>query len=458
MAYSNRKQELPKVKKIIMNKTKKYITAFCLIASATVNTAYGQITYVEENEKNVVAKNENGNDEQIDMPEAMLQNIDSLLNQYHAKMYLQPDADCNMQDINPYFEPEVYKQRLSRLPTIIEMPYNDIVQKFIDKYTTQLRRSVSMMLGASNFYMPVFEQALEMYNVPLELKYLPVIESALNPTAVSRVGATGIWQFMINTGKQYGLNVNTLVDERRDPFKASYAAAHYLRDLYNIFGDWTLAIAAYNAGPENINKAIKRAGGIKDYWAIYPYLPRETRGYVPGFIAANYIMNYYCEHNICPMVTTLPTKTDTIMVNRDVHLQQVAAVLNLDIEQIKAINPQYRHNIVNGSTEPSPIRLPQTHISMFLENEDSIYAYQTEQLLTKRTEVVINDNDLNAGNGKKSRYSKRNKRSRSKSVTIRKGDTLSEIAKRNGTTVAKLKRLNKISGSNIRAGKKIRVR
>lgn len=423
---------------------------------ASVNTAYGQVAYVEENERKVVAKDENGEDEQIEMPEAMLQNIDSLLNQYHAKMYLQPDADCNMQDINPYFEPEVYKQRLSRLPTIMELPYNDIVQKFIDKYTTQLRGSVSMMLGASNFYMPVFEEALEMYNVPLELKYLPVIESALNPTAVSRVGATGIWQFMINTGKQYGLNVNSLVDERRDPFKASYAAAHYLRDLYQIFGDWTLVIAAYNAGPENINKAIKRAGGTKDYWKIYPYLPKETRGYVPGFIAANYIMNYYCEHNICPMVTTLPAKTDTIMVNRDVHLQQVAEVLKLDIEQLKAINPQYRQNIVNGSTEPSPIRLPLTHIALFIENEDSIYAYDTDKLLTKRTEVTVDPSAL-AASSKSSKYKKKSKR-RSRTVTIRKGDTLSEIARRNGTTVAKLKRLNRISGNNIRAGKKLRVR
>lgn len=436
-----------------MNKTKTYITSLIIAMYASISPVCGQVAYVEENERKVVAKDENGEDEQIEMPEAMLQNIDSLLNQYHAKMYLQPDADCNMQDINPYFEPEVYKQRLSRLPTIMELPYNDIVQKFIDKYTTQLRGSVSMMLGASNFYMPVFEEALEMYNVPLELKYLPVIESALNPTAVSRVGATGIWQFMINTGKQYGLNVNSLVDERRDPFKASYAAAHYLRDLYQIFGDWTLVIAAYNAGPENINKAIKRAGGTKDYWKIYPYLPKETRGYVPGFIAANYIMNYYCEHNICPMVTTLPAKTDTIMVNRDVHLQQVAEVLKLDIEQLKAINPQYRQNIVNGSTEPSPIRLPLTHIALFIENEDSIYAYDTDKLLTKRTEVTVDPSALTAS----SKYKKKSKR-RSRTVTIRKGDTLSEIARRNGTTVAKLKRLNRISGNNIRAGKKLRVR
>lgn len=210
----------------------------------------------------------------------------------------------------------MYIERLSRLPNVMEMPYNEIVQKFIDRYTGRLRHSVSYMLGASNFYIPIFEEALEAYGLPLELKYLPVIESALNPKATSHAGAAGLWQFMVATGKQYGLEINSLIDERRDPIKSSYAAAHYLKDLYNIFGDWSLVIAAYNCGPENINKAIHRADGQADYWKIYPYLPRETRGYVPAFIAANYVMNYYCEHNICPMRTTLPAKTDTVVVSR----------------------------------------------------------------------------------------------------------------------------------------------
>ena len=205
------------------------------------------------------------------------------------------------------------------------MPYNEVVQKFIDRYSGRLRHSVSYMLGASNFYMPIFEEALETYGLPLELKYLPVIESALNPTEVSRVGATGLWQFMLATGKRYGLEVNTLVDERRDPIKASYAAANYLSDLYKVFGDWNLVIAAYNCGPDQINKAIHRSKGSKDYWQIYPYLPKETRGYVPAFIAANYIMTYYCEHNICPMTTRPPATTDTEMVSSNVHLEQIAA-------------------------------------------------------------------------------------------------------------------------------------
>ena len=347
----------------------------------------------------------------------------------------------------------------------MEMPYNEVVQKVIDRYSGQLRRTVSIMLGAQNFYMPIFEQALETYNIPLELKYLPVIESSLNPNAVSRVGATGLWQFMLATGKQYGLEVNSLVDERRDPIKASYAAAHYLSDLYKIFGDWNLVIAAYNCGPENINKAIHRAGDQHDYWKIYPYLPRETRGYVPAFIAANYIMNYYCEHNICPMITNLPSNTDTIMLNRDVHFEQIAQVLGMDINQIRELNPQYRRDIVNGNTKPSSLKLPASYIASFIDKQDEIFNYNSDMLLSKRAEVEVVEPQQptytrsRASSRSSKKASKSRKRgSSAKSVTVRRGDTLSEIAKRNHTTVAKLRKLNGIKGNNIRAGKKIKVK
>ena len=387
-----------------------------------------------------------------------------MLNLYYSKTYLQPDNDCNLKDENVTYPKDVYIERLKRLPNVMEMPYNDIVQKFIDRYTGRLRHSVSYMLGASNFYTPIFEEALEAYGLPLELKYLPVIESALNPQATSRVGAAGLWQFMVATGKQYGLEVNSLVDERRDPVKSSYAAAQYLRDLYKIFGDWSLVIAAYNCGPENINKAIHRANGEADYWKIYPYLPRETRGYVPAFIAANYVMNYYCEHNICPMRTQLPAKTDTIIVSRDVHLKQIAEVCGVDIDELRSLNPQYRRDIVNGSNKPSVIRMPATMTNTFIANEDSIYNYQAETLFTRRSLVEV-DNSSKVSSSSKSSSSKKNssrkkrtRRTRSKRVTIRKGDTLSEIAERNNTTVSKLRRLNNIKGNNIRAGKKIRVR
>ena len=434
------------------------ISAAMLLASNVAIQAQIEEDY-EGDEDEITVTDDNGKEEVIEFPEAMTFELDSLLNLYMSKNYLGEDNDCRMKDINPVFEKEVYIDRLKRIPSIIEMPYNEVVQKFIDRYSGRLRHSVSYMLGASNFYMPIFEEALETYGLPLELKYLPVIESALNPTAVSRVGATGLWQFMLATGKRYGLEVNTLVDERRDPIKASYAAANYLSDLYKVFGDWNLVIAAYNCGPDQINKAIHRSKGSKDYWQIYPYLPKETRGYVPAFIAANYIMTYYCEHNICPMTTRLPAKTDTVMVSRNVHLEQIAAVCNIDIEQLRTLNPAYRHDIVPGATKMSAVRLPHTEVGKFIDLEDSIYAYNAEVLFSKRATVEVND-DVPTYTRKSStkRSRKKASRSRGRSVTVKSGQTLSEIAKRNGTTVAKLRRLNGIKGSNIRAGKKLRVR
>ena len=426
----------------------------------------------EKKEDVITVTDKQGNEEEIEVPVGLEDNLDSLLHLYNAKTYMMQDTSCNYRDVNPVFDKEVYIDRLKRLPTIIEMPYNEVVQKFIDRYSGKLRRSVSYMLGASNFYMPVFEEALEAYNLPLELKYLPVIESALNPTAVSRVGATGLWQFMIGTGKRYGLEVNSLIDERRDPVKASYAAAHYLSDLYKIFDDWSLVIAAYNCGPDKVNKAIHRAKGSADYWNIYPYLPKETRGYVPAFIAANYIMNYYCDHNICPMVTELPLKTDTVVVNKDLHLEQIAQVLNINIQHLRNLNPQYRRDIVNGLNKPMTVRLPATLIGSFIDQEDSIYNFKTDELLLKRSVVEVNQEEPKVS--RRSSYSSRHRSSatRSKSrksrnkkskrggrnVTIKSGDTLSEIAERNHTTVAKLRKLNKISGNHIRAGKKLKVK
>ena len=433
------------------------ISAALLLASNVAIQAQIEEDY-EDDEDEITVTDNNGQEEVIEFPEAMTFELDSLLNLYMSKNYLDEDNDCRMKDVNPVFEKEVFLERLKRIPSIIEMPYNEVVQKFIDRYSGRLRHSVSYMLGASNFYMPIFEEALETYGLPLELKYLPVIESALNPKAVSRVGATGLWQFMLATGKRYGLEVNTLVDERRDPIKASYAAANYLSDLYKVFGDWNLVIAAYNCGPDQINKAIHRSKGSKDYWQIYPYLPKETRGYVPAFIAANYIMTYYCEHNICPMTTRLPAKTDTVMVGRNVHLEQIASVCNIDIEQLRTLNPAYRRDIVPGATKLSAVRLPQTEVGKFIDLEDSIYAYNAEVLFSKRTTVEVNDDVPTYTRKSSSKRSRKKARSRGRNVTVKSGQTLSEIAKRNGTTVAKLRRLNGIKGSNIRAGKKLRVR
>ena len=452
---------------------------FIAIAAMFLGGPCTMMAQIEGDEITVTTKE--GEADVIEVPEGMLLEIDSLLNQYNSKTYLQ-DNDCHYSDVNPEFPVETYIERLQRIPSVMEMPYNDVVRKFIDRYAVRLRASVSYMLGAANFYMPIFEEALEMYNLPLELKYLPVIESALSPTATSRVGAAGLWQFMLATGKQYGLEVNSLVDERRDPIKSTYAAARYLRDLYKIYDDWNLVIAAYNYGPQNINKAIHRAGGVKDYWAIYKYLPRETQGYVPAFIAANYIMTYYCEHNICPMRTQIPAKSDTIVVNRDVHFKQIAAVTGIRIEELRSLNPQYRRDIVNGSTQPSVIRLPQTYVNAFLDREDSIYNYEAATLLTKRTVVEVTADDVKedvvarsqtvaprthqathgrtraVSQSRSRRGGKTASRGRSQSVTVKSGQTLSQIAKKNNTTVEKLKRLNGIKGNTIRAGKKLKVK
>ena len=450
---------------------KKYLLLTALLLSATCNLNAQDIIDNEEEEVEVAPEDEvtvtdqDGNEEVIDFPEAMTFDLDSLMNLYMSKTYLSFDSDCQTASESPAYTKEELMERLKRLPTMMDMPYNDVVHKFIDRYAGRLRHSVSYMLGASNFYMPIFEEALEAYGLPLELKYLPIIESALNPKAVSRVGATGLWQFMLVTGKQYGLEVNTLVDERRDPVKASYAAAHYLSDLYKIFGDWSLVIASYNCGPGNINKAIHRAGGQKDYWQIYPYLPRETRGYVPAFIAANYIMTYYSAHNICAMTTRLPEKTDTVVVNRNIHLTQIADVLGIDINVLRTLNPEYRRDIVPGTTKPSAIKMALADVTRFIDNQDSIFNYNASSLLSRRDEVYVNDDIPTFSSSKKGRKGRttasrrtRSKTSGGRSVTVRRGETLSQIARRNGTTVAKLRKLNGIRGSNIQAGKKLKVK
>ncbi len=346
-------------------------------------------TVLAQSEEYVVVTDEQGNREEIGVPASFTFDVDKRLEMYHAKTLLR--EECNLPNYDPETSTETIIDRLQRMPTMMEMTYNEPVRKFIDRYTKRGRRQVSALLGIANFYMPIFEQALESYGLPLELKYLPIIESGLNPNATSHAGAGGLWQFMPSAAKQYDLRINSLVDERRDPIKGSYAAAHMLSDLYKIFGDWNLVIAAYNCGPGNVNKAIHRAGGETDYWKIYPHLPRETRGYVPAFIAANYIMNYYCEHNICPMDTRLPLHTDTIHVDRDLHFNQIAAVIGIDVNQLKELNPQYRRNIVNGSSGTASIRMPLPYIMKFIDLQDSIYNYQRSSYHKKRPQVAINE-------------------------------------------------------------------
>ncbi len=471
----------------------KRIKTLLLALAASFMTATAQTDEI------TVHNDQNGRDEVIDLPEGMSVSCDSLINEWMAKKYLYPDTTCANPDYNPTFTTEEYQERLRRLPVVMEMPYNSVVQKFIDQYSGRLRRTVSYALGAGNFYIPIFEEALDYYGLPLELKYLPVIESALEPKAKSSAGAVGLWQFMLATGKRYDLKVNSLIDERQDPYKSSWAAARYLRDLYKIYRDWNLVIAAYNCGPTNVNKAIHRANGVRDYWTIYPYLPSETRGYVPAFIAANYIMNYYCEHNICPMKTKIPITTDTVTIMRDLHMQQVAELCNIDVEAIQALNPQYRTQLIPGSSGPMTLRLPTETLNTFIDLKDSVYNYRVDELLTRRSCVEVDDrldnrsvaskrraarqqsasesssssrrsasksssrkssrSSSSKSSSRSSRSSKKSKKVKSSaSTTVRKGDTLIEIAHRNGTTVEKLKKKNKIKGNMIKPGQKLKVK
>ena len=340
---------------------------------------------------------------------------------------------------------ELYIERLQKLPYVMEMPYNDIVKKFIEMYL-QKSDKVEYMLGlGQTYYFPMFEEALERYGVPLELKYLPVIESALNARATSRAGAAGLWQFMVPTGRLYGLEVNSLVDERRDPLKASDAAARYLRDLYNIYQDWHLVIAAYNCGPGNVAKATRYAGGgKKDYWQIYPYLPSETRSYVPIFIAANYVMNYYREHNMCPMQPTVTVATDTIMVDKRINLQQVSELLNISLDELRFLNPQYRQDIVPGNIKPYPLVLPFNQLSAYIDNRDTIPLHRAAELVANRAEVQPAQYNPSS-DGRVTFYK------------VRSGDTLGGIAARYHCTVNQIKRWNGLRGSMIRIGQRLKI-
>ncbi len=389
----------------------------------------------------------------IEIPETMMYPVDSLLNAWMSRNYIETAEDCAMRDENPFFPDSIYIERLSQIPAIMEMPYNDVIRKFIDLYTIKLRKQVSFMLAASNFYVPLFEEALDAYNLPIELKYLPIIESSLNPSATSRVGASGLWQFMLNTGKIYGLENNSLVDERRDPIKSTWAAARYLRDLYNIYQDWNLVIAAYNCGPGNLNKAIRRTNGSNDYWEIYNNLPKETRGYVPAFIAANYIMNYYCEHNICPLDANLPANTDTIMINSKLHLQQIADICGIELAQLRSLNPQYKMDIIPGDSKSYALRLPQNLVSTFIEHQDTIYAHKANEYFTNRKTVAV-----------KNQPSQTRQTTSTPTPTgtltyhkIQSGETLSAIARKYGITVNQIQQWNNLNGTKINAGKNLKI-
>ena len=383
-------------------------------------------------------------DNSIVFPADMEQNYDQLLSTWSKNVKYGDDCK-SLSDLPIVFDDSIYIRRLYSLPTKMELVFNPVVRSYIEMYAGRRKNQVSYMLGEGKYYFPLFEEALDREGLPLELKYLPVIESALNPIARSRVGATGLWQFMASTGKMYDLEINSLVDERRDPMKSTNAAAKYLKDLYSIYGDWNLVIAAYNCGPGNVNKAIRRSGGQTDYWAIYPYLPRETRGYVPAFIAATYIMNYYNDHNICPIECSNPASMDSLMINKNVHFQQIADIINVSVDDLRQFNPQFKSDIIPGEYKGYALNLPIQKVSAFIENKDTIYAHKFEELMPHRKVAGL---DVVGGGT-----------SGSKTITyrVKRGDTLSKLASKYGVTSNQIKQWNSLSSNKLTVGRRLKI-
>ncbi len=387
----------------------------------------------------------------IVVPESFEIDTHKMMQNWYLTNYAVLDRNADRRANVPTTDRE-YIDRLQRMPTVMEMPYNKIVRAFIDMYVERKKSLVESMLGMSLYYMPIFEQALDKYGMPMELKYLPIIESALNPTAVSRAGATGLWQFMLDTAKGMGLEINSLVDQRRDPYLSSDAAARYLKQLYNSYGDWSLAIAAYNCGPGNVNKALRRAGGgKKDFWEIYPFLPRETRDYIPAFIAANYAMTYYNHHNISPALASRPIVTDTVHVNKRVHFRQISDVMGISMDELRVLNPQYRTDVIPGDIHPYALILPNIQAYCYIANEDSIVNHNAE--LYARRDVVEPSTGASITSEDGGQYIEE---VIVKYHKVRRGENLASIARRYGVSQQSIRRTNGI-GRRVRRGQTLRI-
>ena len=368
---------------------------------------------------------------------------DSLLNLWylHKKTFDHSEEEYNMDSVvfTSNVPDEVYIDRIKKMNSFITLPYNDIVRNYIILYSEKMPTKMSSILGLSKYYMPIFDEVFDRYNMPEELKAMAVIESALNPLAVSRAGAKGMWQFMYSTAKIYGLTINSFVDERLDPVKSAEAAARYLKDSYEIFGDWNLAIASYNCGAGNVNKAIRRSGGKRAFWDIWPYLPRETRGYVPAFVGALYAMTYYKEHGIRPDTVQMPEHIDTFKVNKMLHFGQINELTGVPMDQIKNLNPQYKHQIIPGNEKEYILRLPYKYTNAYIEHEDSIHTYKADVFFNPVTIKKIKD----GGDGERIVYK------------VKSGDYLGKIAGKYRVSVAQIKRWNNLKSNDIRVGQKL---
>ncbi len=369
---------------------------------------------------------------------------DSLLSLWYQKRDIDlidvEPSDIDTINMTSDIPDSVYLRRLQKLNPYISVPYNRIIRNHIIYYTQKMPDKMERILGLATYYIPIFEEIFDQYDMPLELTAMAVIESALDAKAVSRARAKGMWQFMYSTAKRYGLNINSFVDERFDPIASAHAAAKYLRDSYLIFGDWTLAIASYNCGAGNVNKAIRRSGGSKDFWEIYPYLPRETRGYVPSFFAALYTMRYYKEHNLTPQVISLPPHTDTIKVNKMLHFEQIAHFTGISIKELRTHNPQYLHDIIPGTEKEYTLQLPYNYTNAFIEHEAEIYSYKDSVYFSPAALKTIQQSATP-----------------SKIVhKVKRGETLSHIALKYGVSVRNIQRWNGI-GTNIREGQRLAI-
>ena len=367
---------------------------------------------------------------------------DSLLSLWyvHKSMLKGDTVSFNMDSV--HFRSSVtdkeYLQRLADMNSFITLPFNETVRNYIILYSEKMPTKMSSMLALSQYYFPIFEEIFDRYGLPKELKYMAVIESAFNPVAVSRAGAKGMWQFMYNTAKMYGLTINSFVDERLDPVKSADAAARYMRDAYRIFGDWNLAISSYNCGSGNVNKAMRRSGS-REFWPVYNYLPRETRGYVPAFVGAMYAFTYYREHGLVPETDSMPVQVDTFHIRRMLHFQQVSALTGVSVEMLKKLNPQYVHDIVPGTAkEEYVLRLPYQYTSKFIENEDSVYAYNAKEYFSPATLQNI----AVSGSASSQRIA----------YKVKSGDYLGRIASRYHVTVKQIMEWNHLRNTNLRVG------
>lgn len=379
--------------------------------------------------------------EEADSIEYTAEVSDSLLNIWYVhKKTEENDIAFDMDSVK--FESnvpdEVYIERIKKMNSFITLPYNDIVKRYIILYSEKMPERMSNMLGLCSYYMPIFQETLNRYDMPEELKAMAIIESAMNPLAVSRAGAKGMWQFMYATAKMYGLHIDSFVDERLDPVKSADAAARYLQDAYEIFGDWNLAIASYNCGAGNVNKAIRRSGS-RAFWDIWPYLPRETRGYVPAFVGALYAMEYHKEHGIKPAAVQMPAHVDTFKINKMLHLKQVSELTGAPLEELKNLNPQYRHEIIPGNDREYILRLPYTYTNAFIEHEDSVYRHKADVYFNPTTIKRIKE----GGDGERIVHK------------VKSGEYLGKIATKYRVSVNQIKKWNNLKSNNIRVGQRL---